>query len=135
MLDDRYFQELGEPSREKLERLPIWARVYVFSLRADAIWWELASRGRTGSRRRAVKEPSPERISGLPVFAADWIRTLRFEVFWWRVQTFKRSQRLDGGRSASGSVNQPKGVESCPVPLKPPSIDRGSWSSVASPQS
>lgn len=94
MLDDRYFQELGEPSRAKLERLPIWARVYIFSLRADATWWELASRGRTGSRRRAIKEPSQERIAGLPVFASDWIRTLRFEVYWWRTKTFERSQRV-----------------------------------------
>jgi len=92
MLDNRYWQELGEPSPDRLLRLPIWARTYICSLRGESIWWYLASTGRPRSRRRIVTEPSDERLARLPLFAQDWIRTLRFEVWWWRQQTFKRYQ-------------------------------------------
>lgn len=92
MLSDSYFANLGQPAADRLERLPIWARVYIHSLRAEAIWWHLAACGRPRAKRRIVPEPTIERLQRLPVFAFDWIYTLRFEVFWWRTQTFRRMQ-------------------------------------------
>ncbi len=90
MLDEAHFRELGEPAAARLERLPIWARLFMRSLRAEAIWWHSLACGRRQSHRRVVPEPTCDRVQRLPVFAINWICTLRFEVYWWRLQAFKR---------------------------------------------
>lgn len=95
MLDDRYFKELGEPPAARFERLPIWARVWILSMRVEAAWWHALAHGRQRSRRRVVSEPPAERIQRLPLFAIEWINTLKFEVYWWRSKAFKRLRPMN----------------------------------------
>jgi hypothetical protein len=86
MLGEKYFTDLGAPSRERLSHLPRWARRYERGLRAAASWWHESRRRPPAWSFPVITEPDSARVLKLPVWAFEWLNDLRFEVYWQRSQ-------------------------------------------------
>lgn len=96
-MNESYFRELGQPDGSQIDRLPVWAAMWVQSLKYDVIEAYHRAHGRyvefPGRRRltRAEEAECQDKINDLPVWASEWIYTLRFEA-WWQSQQKRRQQ-------------------------------------------
>lgn len=85
-LDNDYWTNLGQPSARRMERLPMYARLWIESLKQRALFWHAKAQGREFDPRMKTYEPTAEQLATLPLWAQDWIATLKFECRWQRDQ-------------------------------------------------